>query len=73
MIVIDEQFRERLDKVKKRHSWPVALLAKTLGKPRCYVYRKIEEEKFDVVEDSGPAKVLSNSVIEFFENRLKKV
>lgn len=72
-VIMDNAFRQRLEQVKKRTSWPVTLLAEKLGKPRRFVYRRIEDESFAVIEDGGPMKVLSDSVIEFFEGRLQKV
>lgn len=68
-VIIDTKLQEKLDRVQKREWWPVALLAEVLGKPRRYVYRRIAADDFDVIEDSSSMKVLSGSVVKFFEER----
>lgn len=68
-VIMSETLKEKLEKVKKREWWPVALLAEVLGKPKCFVYRKIDSGKFDVIEDGGFIKIMSDSVVKFFENK----
>lgn len=65
-VVIDESLKEKLDRIRKRSWWPVALLAEVLGKPKKYIYRKIAQESFDIIEDTGPIKVSSDSVVKYF-------
>lgn len=65
--IMSERFREKLEKVKKRDEWPVALLAQTLGCSKMYVYRKVNEGHFEVVRDLGYKKVSSRSVIHYLE------
>ena len=72
-VVIDENLKVKLEKIEKRSWWPVTLLAEILGKPKKYIYRKIDDEKFDIIEDSGTKKISSDSVIKYFESRHKIV
>ena len=72
-VVMDSELKRKLEKVKKRETWPVALLAELLGRPRRYVYRRIEDDSFDIIEDGGFMKVTSKSVVTFFEERMQKV
>ena len=63
---MDKNLEKKLETVKKRKSWPVTLLAKVLGKPRRYIYRKVDNEIFDVINDGGYMKISSDSVIKYF-------
>ena len=47
-VVLDESLKEKLGWIKKREWWPVALLAGILGKPKSYIYRKIDNEDFEI-------------------------
>ena len=68
--IMSEELREKLEKVKKREWWPITSLAKVLGRPRKYVYRRVNNKNFSVLEDGTFKKVLSNSVVEFYEKRV---
>ena len=72
-VILGEKLKSKLEKIKKRSWWPVALLAEVLGKPKKYVYRKINEEKFDIIEDTSVIKISSDSVVKFFEEHHKIV
>ena len=63
---MDKNFEKKLEKVKKRKSWPATLLANILGKPRKYIYRKVDNGTFDVINDGGYMKISSDSVIKYF-------
>jgi hypothetical protein len=65
-VVMDKSLREKLDRVKAREWWPVASLAEVLGKPKMYIYRKVEDGKFHVLNDGGFVKVISESVVRYF-------
>jgi len=69
-VVISETLKEKLERVKKREWWPVALLAEILNKPRRYIYRRIESEDFDIMKDGNSKKVISESVVTFFEENV---
>jgi hypothetical protein len=69
LIVMDEAFAGTLERIRKKRWWTVAALAEVLGRPKKYVYRKIEDEKFQVLIDGGYIKVLSESVAGYFEER----
>ena len=66
--ILDSVFQQRLEQVSRREWWPVTLLARTLGKPRMYIYRRIQNEDFTVVIDGGFMKVQSDSVLNYFED-----
>jgi len=69
-VLMDDKLKEKLERVKKREWWPVALLAEVLGKPRMYVYRRINSGYFDEIQTIGPKRVTTESVLEYFgENR----
>ena len=72
-VIMSDTLKEKLERVKKREWWPVALLAEVLEKPRRYIYRRIEEGSFDIIEDAGYMKVLSESVVTFFEGKCNNV
>ena len=72
-VVMDRELEEKLERVKRRSWWPVALLAQALGKPKMYIYRRIENDDFDIIQDGGIRKIISQSVVTFFENRYQKV
>lgn len=70
-VVMDEKLKEKLRRVETRKWWPVAPLAEVLGKPKRYVYRRIEDGSFDVLNDGGFLKITTDSVIKyFFEDRV---
>ena len=66
-VVMDNSLKEKLERIKRREWWPVALLAEVLEKPNMYVYRRINDGSFDIIKDTGPTKVISESVVTFFE------
>ena len=61
-MVMDEAFVGRLERVRRKRWWSVAGLADALLRPKKYVYRKIEDDKFHVLNGVGYMKVLSESV-----------
>jgi hypothetical protein len=65
-IVMDRELEAKLDRVKTREWWPVASLAEVLGKPKKYVYRKVQDGKFHVMNDGSFVKVTSVSVVHYF-------
>jgi len=70
-VVMDDMLKAKLERVQKREWWPVALLAEVLGRPKCFIYRLIDEGNFVISEDGGPYKrVLSNSVISYYEKKV---
>jgi hypothetical protein len=58
-----------LEKVKTREWWPVRTLADVLGKPKSYIYRRIENEDFCVLNDGSFIKIQTASVIKYFSER----
>lgn len=66
-VTISETLQEKLERVKKRKYWPVALLAKELGCSKYFVYQKIKDEYFEIEKEIGYKKVKSDSVIRYFE------
>lgn len=72
-VVLDENLKLKLEQIQKKSWWPVALLAEILEKPKKYIYRKIDDDKFDVIEDSGSKKISSESVIRYYNSRNKIV
>lgn len=66
-IILDKKLQEKLDMVSRREWWPVSALAETLGKPKMFIYRKIDSGQFDVLSDGGFTKILSASVVKYFE------
>lgn len=68
-VVMDKSLSEKIEKIKQREWWPVAALAGVLGKPKLFIYRKISDGKFDVLNDGGYVKVISRSVINYFSEQ----
>jgi len=68
-VVMDDKLKEKLEYVKKREWWPVALLADILGKPRMYVYRKIEKGDFNIIQSISAKRVTTESVLRFFSEK----
>jgi len=68
-VVMDRELQRKLEKVKKRETWPVALLAQVLGCSKKYVYRKIDAGDFDVMNDIGYIKISSDSVVKYYEEK----
>lgn len=73
-VVMDLNLMKQLELIEKKPSWPVARLAGLLGRPRRYVYRKIDSGSFDVINDGGYIKVISESVVRYYtEDHHRKV
>jgi hypothetical protein len=68
-MVMDDGLQRRLEEVKKRDWWPVALLAEALGKPKMYIYRKAADGKFEMLNDGGYIKITSDSVVRYFSEK----
>jgi hypothetical protein len=66
--MMSESLKRKLEKVKKRDEWPVALLAQTLGCSKKYIYRKVSDGHFKVRKDLGYKKISSESVVRYYEN-----
>ena len=73
IVMLSEKLKEKLERVKKRTWCPFANLADVLEKPKKYIYRKINDGKFEIINDTGIMKISSDSVVKFFENRYQKV
>ena len=69
VVVMDNELKEKLDRVKRRSWWPIAILAGILGRPKKYIYRKIDSGDFCLYEDGNFKKVYSDSVVNYYENR----
>jgi len=65
-VILDKDIEARLEKVKRREWWPVALLAEALGRPKMYVYRMIDKKHFDVMVGGMVKNVTSSSVINYY-------
>lgn len=65
-VVMDRGLVERLERVKRREWWPVASLAEVLGRPKMYIYRKVDDGKFHILNDGGFLKITSESVVRYF-------
>jgi len=72
-VVMDRGLQERLEQVARREWWPVASLADVLGKPKMFVYRKVEDGKFHVLNDGGFLKVTSASVVRYFSEEHNQI
>ena len=73
-VILSETLKAKIERVRKRKHWPVALLAKELGCSKQFIYQRIEDEHFDVVSEIGFKKIESDSVIRYFEKRyMRKV
>ncbi len=72
IIIMDEGLKNKLEKIVKKEWWPAAELAKILERPKTYIYRRIRNKNFSVMEDGTFQKVLSKSVVEFYEKRFQK-
>ena len=68
MVIIDRKLMMRLKRIKRREWWPVALLATEIGRPKQYIYRRIESGDFDVIIGGEFTRVISESVIVYFQN-----
>jgi hypothetical protein len=65
---LSEELKEKLEIIQRKRWWPVASLAEVLGKPKLYVYRHIDKGHFVKYKDGGPTKILSESVVKFFND-----
>jgi len=72
-VIMDKGLQEKLEQIKKREWWPVTTLAKVLERHFMYVYRRINKGDFSFIEDGTFKKVLSKSVVEFYENRVNPI
>ena len=72
-VTMDSNLKEKLEQVGKMEWWPIATLANLLGRPKTYIYRRIDLKNFSVLEDGTFKKILSKSVIDFYENRSKNI
>jgi hypothetical protein len=72
-VVMDKSLREKLERVRTREWWPVALLSSVLGKPKMYVYRKVSDGKFQVLNDGGYLKITSESVVRYFSEEYHQI
>jgi len=72
-VTISETLQKKLERVKKRKYWPVALLAKELGCSKKFIYLKINANHFEVESEIGFKKVKSDSVIKYFENGITQI
>jgi len=72
-VIMAKELQEKLERVKKREWWPAASLAEVLKRPKCYIYRRIRNKNFTVIEDGTFKKILSKSIIEFYENRFLSI
>jgi len=68
-VILSDDLKKKLERVKKREWWPVALLADILGKPRMYVYRKIEKGDFNIIQSISAKRVTTESVLRFFSEK----
>ena len=68
-VIISDTLDRKLAVIKRKAWWPVATLAEILGRPKGYIYRRVEKEAFKIVRDGeGPMKISSESVINYFED-----
>ena len=72
-VTISEALQKKLERVKKRKYWPVALLAKELGCSKHFIYEKIKADNFEVESEIGFKKVKSASVIKYFEETYMQI
>jgi len=69
-VILSETLKAKLERVQKREWWPVALLAEVLDRPKCFIYRRIENGNFSILDDGGKfMKVNSASVAQYFSER----
>ena len=66
-VTISETLQKKLERVRKRDYWPVALLAEELSCSKKFIYLKINAGHFEVESEIGFKKVKSDSVIKYFE------
>jgi len=66
-VKISDTLQKKLERVKKRKYWPVALLAEELGCSKKFIYQKINAGHFVVESEIGYKKINSDSVIKYFE------
>ncbi len=71
--MMDMSLQRRLEEVKTRAWWPVALLAGVLGKPKMYVYRMASDGKFQVLNDGGYMKITAESVVKYFSEEHNQI
>ncbi len=69
-ITMSTSLKSTLARVGKRDSWPVASLAEVLGRPKVFVYRRIDSGDFTVIDNGGEfITIQSASVIKWYESR----
>jgi len=66
-VTTSDKFKKKLDNIKKKKSWPVALLARELGCSKKFIYQKINAGHLEVEREIGFRRVKSDSVIKYFE------
>ena len=73
IVIMDNGLQEKLEVIKTRESWAVVELAKILGRPHSYVYRRLRSGNFDLLNDGSSMKVLTSSVVKFYKNKIKPI
>lgn len=66
---IDEDFKAKLSRIRRRKWWPVSELAGILGRPKKYVYRRITDKTFRILPEGCFMKVTSRSVLKFYSGK----
>ena len=54
---------DQIEAVRRRHTWPVALLAAVCGCSRMSIYRMVQAGTLSYVRDAGRVKIVTASVI----------
>lgn len=72
-VTMSKELQRKLTAIRRREWWPVASLADMLGRPKVFIYRRVDACDFEVVDDgTGFMKVTTASVVAYFEERYEK-
>jgi hypothetical protein len=71
-VYISKRFLKKMDRVKEKESWTVRELTEILEMPERTVRGHMERKDFSVIEGMKVKKVLSQSVVDFYDNKFKK-
>jgi len=72
-VYISKRFLKKMDRVKEQGCWTVRELSEILEMHERTVRGHMQRKEFSVVEGGKVKKVLSQSVVDFYDNKFKKL
>jgi len=70
--MISKRFLQKMDRVKEQGCWTVRELSEILEMPERTVRWHMQRKEFSVVEGGKVKRVLSQSVVDYYDSKFKK-